>query len=516
MKKRIILALATCAMLLAACNNEDNLSNPDSTRTPLLPTGINITPTVTRGQTAAEFFQDGDILTLTIVDKENDILIEKTAYTYNKGEDKWAFAPNAKVLYYEDRDPDKETYRLLFGASRMLDQTTMEKLHQADSISGQATLNLTTHTLTAATMKHECIKLTINIAAGNGWDTENFDNYISNGIKVHTTYIANPTIAPMTIATGSYTCIISHTALPDNKETLFTLTTSTGRKIPFKYTLPASVNNPDELIGKTLTINTTLDTSGYLKTGTTTINGWTETDGGNLNSFYPTEAFLAWAERCRASTDNAITEDYTLTGDIYLNNQPWEPIASNNKEYSGTFDGAGYTIYGLNVDTNNDCAGLFSSTNNSTIKNLTLHEPQVKTALNYAGGIVGYNNGAITACTVIGGKIEAGSQFAGGITGYSHSTITACIAAPESIKVFNDNENYIGGITGQDGGSIIASYHRTDISYPAGVTPNTNGTPFTTFSQTEVDDMNAALEAVKHPYRYRLVPGEELPKLIKQ
>ena len=523
MKRRITLALAVCTILvLAACDKDNNLSDA-GTRTPLLPGGINVTAIATRaGQTDAEFFEEGDELMLVIYDKNDGMAITYTSYIYNEESGKWTFDPDADVLYYEDRDPDKEGYRLIFGTLPVDDQTTPEGMHQADYIMGEATLDPATRTLTAATMNRKCTKLTINITQGTGWvDAGDFATYIASGIKVHT---SDEDITPMTTATGSYTCIVHPYYLPANGETLFTLTTSSRRQIPCTYTLPAGVTAPYELMGKTLTIAATLHATGHITTGTTTVTGWTEEETpGDLDGIKGdphTAAFLAWADRCRASTGTYIRENYTLTGDIYLDGMSWEPIgdADNNVYYYGTLDGAGYTIYGLNVNKTGSYAGLFGYVySGSVIRNLTLHQPQVKTTGYYAGGIAGNNQGTIIACTVTGGNIESGGAAAGGITGTNNGTITACIAAPGSIKA---GDIHIGGITGINGSlsTVTTSYRWTGITYtyPEHDNPNTYGTPYATLTQTEVDELNTALDAIGHPYRYQLVPGEALPQLTKQ
>lgn len=68
-----------------------------------------------------------------------------------------------------------------------------------------------------------------------------------------------------------------------------------------------------------------------------------------------------------------------LTADIDLNDEEWTPIGIGayinlgKYPYTGTFDGKGHTIKGLNVTTES-CGGLFAWINGGTILNLTVQE----------------------------------------------------------------------------------------------------------------------------------------------
>ncbi len=59
-----------------------------------------------------------------------------------------------------------------------------------------------------------------------------------------------------------------------------------------------------------------------------------------------------------------------LTGDIDLNNAPpWTPVGIDSTIfYSGTFDGNGFRIDGLNVNSEGNYQGLFGYVKDATIK----------------------------------------------------------------------------------------------------------------------------------------------------
>ncbi len=184
-------------------------------------------------------------------------------------------------------------------------------------------------------------------------------------------------------------------------------------------------------------------------------------------------------------------EGITLTA----GSSPWTPVGTAEHPFTGTFDGNGKTIKGLEIsgDEPKDDQGLFG-VNAGTIKNLTI-EGSV-TGKDNVGGIAGTNEGTITGCTNKGsvtGKANVGGivgtngengkvkdnvnngNVVGDITGSGSSTIGALIGK-------NDNTNVAGDITGN-------YYQKTDginkdltgiggtEQDPAGITSGSSPTP---------------------------------------
>ena len=85
---------------------------------------------------------------------------------------------------------------------------------------------------------------------------------------------------------------------------------------------------------------------------------------------------------------------YLLTSDLNLGteSEPITTVVGNQryKQFKGTFDGGFHTIH-LIMNRTNDFAGLFGTTDNATIKNLTV-DGTITTDHKFAGGIVGYSN----------------------------------------------------------------------------------------------------------------------------
>lgn len=210
--------------------------------------------------------------------------------------------------------------------------------------------------------------------------------------------------------------------------------------------------------------NNTVSGSGTITGGTfnTPMTGsGTETDPYQIS----TAAGLKWF---RDKVNNAKTKEETkicavLTANIDLKNEEWTPIGIGNGTrngvpidfpYSGTFDGNGHTISGLNVNYRNKNGGLFCYVMNATIKNLTVAGSVTHSSGDGVayGGIVGCaNSSTIESCT--NRCTVTGNWYAGGIVGWStDSDIIGCanfgnISSP----------SFSGGICGKIGGENDAA-----------------------------------------------------------
>ena len=137
-----------------------------------------------------------------------------------------------------------------------------------------------------------------------------------------------------------------------------------------------------------------------------------------------------------------MTGDYVLANDIDMTGRSFVPFGIVNNttagKFTGTFDGQGHTIKGLKYDVSDKGkVGLFSQTDNATIKNLIIEGAYFKGNAN-VGGIVGqmYRT-TITDCAVLNSYIE-GHDHVGAIAGeiaqtkvgdsYEGGTITNCFS----------------------------------------------------------------------------------------
>jgi len=132
---------------------------------------------------------------------------------------------------------------------------------------------------------------------------------------------------------------------------------------------------------------------------------------------------------------------------------------SNNKPFSGTFNGNDKRIYNVFIDQpNNPYQGFFGYTKNAYITNLGLVNTTAS-GRNYTGGMVAYaENTDIRNSYVSGGTLFALS-YCGGLVGYqtpgSNSVITACYNTELTVT----GNNYVGGLLGYSNqGTVRSSY----------------------------------------------------------
>ena len=153
------------------------------------------------------------------------------------------------------------------------------------------------------------------------------------------------------------------------------------------------------------------------------------------------------------SADAKLLDDMTIT-------DGWDPIGNSTTdlEYTGTFDGGGYTVT-ITIDGTYTYAGFFSVIGESgTVQNLTV--AGTVTGTNGAGGIACYNYGTITDC--VNQAAVTGRSAAGGITGYNYGTVISCGNEGTITAVHTDTSTsyatYAGGIAGTMAACYNAKY----------------------------------------------------------
>ena len=144
--------------------------------------------------------------------------------------------------------------------------------------------------------------------------------------------------------------------------------------------------------------------------------------------------------------------NYILGRNLDLNNEEnWTPIGvSSSAKFSGTFNGQGYTISNLTIDSESNNIGLFGYISGS-ISNLNLENVNVK-GNQYVGALAGYASaGTVSKVSVIGGEVE-GTNFVGGLLGRSYVVE----------KSFSDVDvrgiSNLGGLVGYQGANISNCY----------------------------------------------------------
>ncbi|MCL2540743.1 MAG: hypothetical protein FWE53_04970 [Firmicutes bacterium] len=185
---------------------------------------------------------------------------------------------------------------------------------------------------------------------------------------------------------------------------------------------------------------------------------------------------------------------YILTQDIVLNNTSnwaswpspaptriWTPIGNTaylgGNSFGANFDGRGFAVSGVYINSTEDCVGLFGKISGS-ISNLGVKESYIRGTF-AVGGIAGYgfgfgqiincyNSGTIVSSGT--GSSGLGQSIAGGIAGMGiiyncYNTGSVSVAAPSNFIA------YAGGIAGthDESGQIYNCYNSGNVSISSGV-----------------------------------------------
>ena len=170
-----------------------------------------------------------------------------------------------------------------------------------------------------------------------------------------------------------------------------------------------------------------------------------------------------------------LSGDYILTGNINLSAIPnWKPIGDYTNEFTGSFDGNGYRISGIN-SADYEVAGLFGYIEYANISNVGVLVGDISSSSS-SGGLVGsaYNSQITNSYVVVTGGVSSSGDsytYAGGLVGEAYnSQITNSYAVvaggvlssslpPSSSSSRSFIASYAGGLVGFAGRSpIINSY----------------------------------------------------------
>ena len=157
------------------------------------------------------------------------------------------------------------------------------------------------------------------------------------------------------------------------------------------------------------------------------------------------------------SGNNASGLVFRQTADI-TNVGNFTPIANNeNTSFNATYDGGGFIISGIVINSTENNVGLFGNGIGATLKNIHLANSTI-TGGNNVGGIIGsITKGGITNCrvdnTVTIGCSNNNASNHGGIAGNGVTTIQGCYSAAQLTAM--NNCNNFGGIIGYASGAII-------------------------------------------------------------
>lgn len=212
------------------------------------------------------------------------------------------------------------------------------------------------------------------------------------------------------------------------------------------------------------------------ETGDYTINFFTSASNGAVfhNLAANEQTFTVRPEFINISTCEQLqnvsldlTAKYRLTDNIDCAGNAFEPIGHN---FRGSFDGQNYSIYNLNISTEENetlWAGLFAR-NLGTIKDV--HVGGSVTGACYVAGIAAVNRGAISGSSFTGDitGLECSRQWSyiGGLVGMNigrDAFINTSSAQGTVDGRLADNIAFVGGLVGENIGGIDNSYASSTV-----------------------------------------------------
>ena len=155
---------------------------------------------------------------------------------------------------------------------------------------------------------------------------------------------------------------------------------------------------------------------------------------------------LEFAENCRLDSYSRDLQ-VRLTADIQLEGLEFQGIPI----FSGSFDGGGHTVSGLNITAEGSVQGLFRYlTDSAVVQDLCVEGKVVpQGSASFVGGIAGSNAGTVENCSFTGSV--SGSDAVGGLVGSNALTgiLQGC-----SMNGSVDGNHFAGGLAGENTGVI--------------------------------------------------------------
>lgn len=168
------------------------------------------------------------------------------------------------------------------------------------------------------------------------------------------------------------------------------------------------------------------------------------------------KSLLRLAEQCRLDSYSRDLE-VSLEADIDLTGVDFEGFPV----FSGSFEGNGHTIRGVNITASGSSQGFFRYlTDTAVVQNLNLEGLiQPEGSRSEVGGLAGSNAGRITNCTVTG--TVSGSSNVGGLVGVNEISgilENCCVNGTVS------GSHFVGGLAGENSGVIRNSENEANVN----------------------------------------------------
>ena len=141
---------------------------------------------------------------------------------------------------------------------------------------------------------------------------------------------------------------------------------------------------------------------------------------------------------------------YRQTEKIDMVGVDWEPIGTESDPFTGNYNGQGYKISNLKINSPNDDQGLFGVIMGGTVENVYLANVDI-TGQDNTGSVAGRNYGTVTKCCSTG--TVKGNDYVGGVVGKNDASEGKNGIIENCYSTSNVQGNkYIGGMTGGNGG----------------------------------------------------------------
>jgi len=191
-----------------------------------------------------------------------------------------------------------------------------------------------------------------------------------------------------------------------------------------------------------------------------------------VNTINSVADLQALAVSVNGGTDDYTGKTVTLCWDLDLADVDWTPIGTSEHPFMGTFDGQGYTIRNLHVNTTAVAAGLFGFVGaGGVVKDVNIDSSTGTISITgdhgvetlCLGAVVGHNAGQVVGCSNAMPVSGASYDHArvGGIVGTNTGSIENCYNLG---TVYTSLSNvYIGGLVGYNGGAVRNCWTRCTV-----------------------------------------------------
>ena len=141
----------------------------------------------------------------------------------------------------------------------------------------------------------------------------------------------------------------------------------------------------------------------------------------------------------------------------------WIAIGTTDSRFIGIYDGGGYKILNLAINSTADNQGMFRFIETGgVVKNLGLIDSRVSGG-NYTGSVAGYNAGTIQDCYMTGIVNGNNSYNLGGVVGENYGMVRNCYSTG-TITGYNVNNSLVGGMVGTNNGTVQNCYTTGNIT----------------------------------------------------